>query len=167
MKTYCKKNLIEIKELIKKLNTKVYTQKLRSLSEASLGQHVRHILEFYICLLNGLTPKIIIYDNRARNLLLETDINYACDSIDRTCKQLENIPEDVPLTVKGNYSSKDDLSVIQSTSLLRELAFCLDHSTHHQALIKIGLRELNLFDLIRSDFGVSSATIRHKIKCAQ
>jgi hypothetical protein len=42
------------------------------------------------------------------------------------------------------------------------LAYCLEHTIHHQALIKIGLMELNLIHLIDQHFGVAPATIRFK-----
>lgn len=56
---------------------------------------------------------------------------------------------------------------INKTFINRELAYCLEHSIHHQALIKVGLKEQNIENLIDENFGVAPATIRHKQKCAQ
>ena len=48
------------------------------------------------------------------------------------------------------------------TSVDRELLYCLDHAIHHQALIKIGLKELQIADLVGDDFGVAYSTLRYR-----
>jgi len=40
--------------------------------------------------------------------------------------------------------------------------YCLDHAIHHQALIKIGLKELQIADLVGDDFGVAYSTLRYR-----
>ena len=44
----------------------------------------------------------------------------------------------------------------------RELLYCLDHAIHHQAFIKIGLKELQIADLVEDDFGVAYSTLRYR-----
>ena len=44
----CKENLQEIKTLIASVKEEQYQYKSQLLSDATIGQHVRHILEFYL-----------------------------------------------------------------------------------------------------------------------
>ena len=50
------------------------------------------------------------------------------------------------------------------SSFERELLYCLDHAIHHQALIKIGLKELHLSHLVSPDFGVAYSTLRYRAR---
>jgi hypothetical protein len=162
MKTYCKQNLEEIKLLLSLLSNKKYTHRARLLSGATIGEHVRHILEFYQSVLNGLDSKIINYDNRKRNLLIESDKEVAIQNIDFICSKLTVDMADESLVLVGNFSSLEGEESQIRTSLFRELAYCLEHSIHHQALIKVGLLELNKLSYIDHTFGLAPATIRYK-----
>jgi len=66
-----KSALLEIKKLTLVLSDEVYSSPLDILSGSSIGQHMRHIVEFYTCLLSQQQGQIINYDLRARNQLIE------------------------------------------------------------------------------------------------
>ncbi len=167
MKTYCKQNLEEIKGLMLQLSNAQYTYASKLLSDATIGQHVRHILEFYQSVMKGIDTKIINYDNRERNLLIETDKNVAIQIIDLINANLTLDIMDQPFILEGNFSSEPGKQTQIQTTLFRELAYCLEHSIHHQALIKVGLIELNSASFIDESFGLAPATIRYKKICAQ
>ncbi len=163
---FCKENLQEIKSLLNSLSNEQYTFKSKSLSGATIAEHTRHILEFYVCLMNGYSAGIINYDKRERDFRIQSDIGFAMFTIDKICSHLNFMKNDKKLILSGNFSSTNgQLKEIETTSE-RELAYCLEHSIHHQALIKIGLLELNLLQLINENFGVAPATIRYKEKLA-
>lgn len=167
MKTYCQENLNEIKKLLLLLTEEQYDHKSILLSQASIGQHVRHIIEFYQSVIFGLEGKMINYDNRKRNLLIETDSNYAVEIIDEINAFLKQDIIDEPIILEGNFCAEEDQEIKIQTSFLRELAYCLEHSIHHQALIKVGLLELDCLPYIDETFGIAPATIRHRKVCAQ
>lgn len=167
MITYCKENLQEIKQLIISLSKEQYTFKSRLLSGAAIGQHVRHILEFYTCLMNGVKTGTVNYDRRERNSELETDISCAIHRMDEICNSIGSIGNSEELILEGNFSSSKQKPVKIKTSFNRELAYCLEHSIHHQALIRIGLIEQGIENLITPGFGLAPATIRHREKCVQ
>ena len=48
-----KENLLQIRDLLENLTTDDYTATPRILSGATIGQHIRHILEFYLLLVSG------------------------------------------------------------------------------------------------------------------
>lgn len=162
MKNYCKINLSEIRSLLTCIEQTHYTKPLDFLSSATIGQHVRHILEFYQCLLDGEKTGTVNYDSRKRNLQLETDTLFAQQQLDEIVKLLNQLPLTTSVCLEGNYThEKNEISIVETT-FGRELAYCLEHSIHHQALIKIGLKELKLEQLISENFGVAPATIRYK-----
>ncbi len=163
MVSYCKENLNEIKEMIGSIESSHYTYKSSLLSNSSIGQHVRHILEFYICLIEGESTKVVNYDKRKRNLTIETDLNFTIEVIQSITAKLDSLAgQDFPLTLEASFDNKSNELLVIPSSFSRELAYCLEHSIHHQALIKIGLIELNCCDNINSNFGVAPATIKHK-----
>ena len=48
----CIENLRELKHVLLDLEDDAYATSFDLLSNASIGQHVRHVLEFYLCHLN-------------------------------------------------------------------------------------------------------------------
>jgi hypothetical protein len=70
--------------------------------------------------------------------------------------------EDYPLTLQGDFSENSVHHIQLLSSFHRELAYCLEHSIHHQALIKIGLIELGALHLIDESFGVAPATLKFR-----
>jgi hypothetical protein len=162
MIVYCKENLQEIKQLIAILTDIQYTHASPMLANASIGQHVRHILEFYICLRNGASVGVINYDNRERDLRIEENRDFALFSIDKICSNINLLTSVAEVKLEGNFSSEDGAVSVIRTFINRELAYCLEHSIHHQALIKVGLLEQNLAHLIPSYFGLAPSTLRYR-----
>ncbi|MDI1356310.1 MAG: DinB family protein [bacterium] len=161
-------NLLEIKNLLNGLNADQYNRKLEILSEASIGQHVRHILEFYQCLFKGKESKIVNYDARQRDLMLETNLQFATNTIEEIVIALKEVKCDFTVTFVADYSviENQNATNIQS-SFYRELAYNLEHSIHHQALIKVAITEMELTSLVKDNFGYAPSTIRHIKVCAQ
>lgn len=162
MKSYCQENMMEIKNVLLLLSDEYYIHKSIFLSQSTIGQHVRHIIEFYQNVIDKKMLKKINYDNRIRNILIETNREYAISIIEEMVKKLTLEDQDYSLILEGNFCSKGKNLIQIQSSLFRELAYCLEHSIHHQALIKIALMELNKEDIISDSFGLAPATIRHK-----
>lgn len=167
MKAYCQENLNEIKKVLQQLTNEQYQFPSHTLFGATIGQHVRHILEFYQSALNGLKTNIVNYDNRKRNLLIETETDYAIKIIDEINVSLKQISFDKFLILEGDFCAEEGEQIKLQTSFYRELAYCLEHSIHHQALIKVGLLELESLSFIDDTFGLAPATIRYRKLCAQ
>lgn len=162
------KNLAEIKDLLRGLSQEQYGRKLEILTNASIGQHVRHILEFYQCLFKGEQSKEVNYDARERDLKLETDVYFSINALDDIINALLDVRSDFPVTFMADYSVlEDQKSDLIKSSFYRELAYNLEHSIHHQALIKIAITEMKLGKLVKETFGFAPSTIRHNNTCAQ
>jgi len=158
-------NLEELNEFLARLPEKEFTKKVELLGGSTIGQHIRHILEFYISLKNCKTGEIC-YDDRIRDKRLENELLFAQHSIETLIVELLKIDEDQQLFVKANHSLAQDFVSHLKSSLFRELAYALDHSTHHLAIIKLALKAENVILDLPPNFGIAPSTVRHKL-CAQ
>ncbi|MEN8769273.1 MAG: DinB family protein [Candidatus Arcticimaribacter sp.] len=145
-------------DLCQSLTPEQYTLKCKMLNGVSIAEHLRHSYEFYHCLLLGLSAKEINYENRLRDRNIEGNLAYAITRMIELKAQLESPLEDV----KMKLFSKEAQTNLVNTSFERELVYCLDHAVHHQALIKIGLKEQDLSHLVSQDFGVAYSTLRYR-----
>jgi len=163
MQIECKENLESIAFLLHKLTPAQYQHPSQFLSGATIGQHIRHILEFYTCLAQAFSTRDIVnYDQRKRSMCLENDPREAIGVISDhiTWLQSERIVGEIHLAAA--YATSSEKICRMPSSYQRELAYCLEHSIHHQALIKIGLLEQGLEDLIEPEFGVAPSTIKFR-----
>lgn len=129
------------------------------LSNATIGQHTRHIIELYQCLLNGYEAGLVCYDHRKRDVAIETNKTLAQRLMVEITQQTERPNKEMQLKAVYGDATAEELNV--STNYYRELAYNLEHTIHHMALIKVGLKELNI--IAASDtFGVASSTVRHR-----
>ena len=160
MKETCIYNLDDLSHLLLQMSNEEYSKSCQLLFGASIGQHTRHIIELYLELIQGIKKNEICYDNRIRNILFETKITATIEIIGFIKANIKLMKDDYT-KLKANYSNNEN-SIQLNTSIFRELAYNLEHSIHHQALIKIGLHELGKLDLINENFGVASSTIRFK-----
>ncbi len=168
MKTVAKENLYQLKDLLQKISKQKYIEKPEVLSGASIGQHIRHILEFYILLVSGSLSGIISYDKRKRDTRIEEDPEFAKHTIEQVLSGIDTLEENLPLKFDADYSVSGAYQNEIISSVGRELAYCIEHSIHHQALIKAGLIDLGLHDLTDEYFGVAYSTIRYRNSvCAQ
>ena len=168
MKKPAKENLEQIQNLLERLQTEDYTKKSKILSGATIGQHVRHILEFYLLLVTSSFSGKLSYDKRERNLQIETEPGFALGIISKLIKGLETLDENQPLIFEGDFTVEGEIPSATQSSVGRELAYCIEHSIHHQAIIKAGLISMGLCGSEYEQFGVAYSTIRYREnKCAQ
>lgn len=164
MKETAKDNLLQLKGLLETLDEAEYTMKHDILSGATVGQHMRHILEFYLLLVSGSFEGNISYDKRERNQKIETSLSFAVDTINLLIPALSLLKEKDPVELEADYTEYGSSVNIVQSSIGRELAYCLEHSIHHQALIKAGLIAAGLAHTVDINFGVAYSTIRYREK---
>ncbi|MFO8029591.1 MAG: hypothetical protein R6U28_07000 [Cyclonatronaceae bacterium] len=166
----CIENLNQLKDLLEVIPGEVYKRKSKFLSGATIGGHMRHILEFYTCLLDGVMQQsdapatcVVNYGKRARDVEIETWPEKALATIDFICEELSSVRH-WPETVcnEGQHDSATDTITRIRSSFDRELLYNLEHAIHHQAFIRVSLLEQDLEDLVDENFGVAPSTIRAK-----
>lgn len=155
-------NIEQIIQLLQQLNEGLYTQPITSLSNASIGAHVRHIIELYLELQNGYQSGLVNYDNRKRDYTIETNMDFAIQQLHNIINNLQ--PNNKNLLLQSCFVA--DESIETETNYYRELAYNIEHTVHHQALIKVGLLEISTVP-IANEFGVAAATLKYRNVCVQ
>lgn len=135
-----------------------YAQPIEALSGSSVGQHTRHIIEFYQCLIRQLPSGVVNYDLRQRDLSIETHPDHALARLDLVVAALEQMDMTLPVVVEADL----DGTVSVQSNAARELLYNLEHTIHHLAIIKIGLREVMPQLRLPDNFGVASSTVRFR-----
>lgn len=148
--------LTQLADLLRRLPVAAYREPLAVLHGHSTGQHTRHIVEFYQCLLNDLGTGVVNYDARLRNPLLEADPETALVTLRQIARQLEALPTEKPL-----HLETEECDPVPS-SLSRELCYLVEHTVHHLAILKIALNAAQPDFFIPETFGVAHSTMRHR-----
>ena len=156
--------LTQLSETLQQLTSEQYVQPVTTLFDATIGQHVRHIIELYIQLDKGYTSGVINYDQRKRHLLFETNLDHVNELLLKL-PLLLNKP-DKALKLELNYSERPDHLLTVDSNYYRELAYNLEHTIHHMALIRIGIHEIASVE-IPANFGVAHSTTQFRTTCAQ
>lgn len=134
---------------------------------ASVGQHTRHVIEFFQVLFAQADSGIVNYDKRMRNTLIEESTGYAANQIEEILNKLKSRPENFPIKLEVNYDLDcEDCNYVDST-FEREIIYTIEHTIHHMALIRIGIKSVAPDYNLAADFGVAVSTLRHKHECAQ
>ncbi|CAM3396282.1 DinB family protein [Flavobacterium longum] len=155
------KCLDELSGLLGQLTNETYAKPCPALSHASIGEHTRHILEMFQGLLNSYASGEVNYDNRRRDLLLQTDTACALSAI-ASVKMALGKP-DRKITLRQVIDG-EELSI--ESNYYRELLYNLEHCIHHQALIKVAVLQCDDV-LLGEEFGVARSTIEYRKQCAQ
>jgi uncharacterized damage-inducible protein DinB len=153
--------LHDLDSLLIQLSPEIYGQSLPVLSGATLGQHVRHVLEGYQSLARSLADGgLLDYEARPRDRRLETDLALARSVLREVKIKFAEVPPEQPLTLRHTHGTDAPLTV--PTNVGRELLYNVEHAIHHMALLRIGVEQAVPTIALPSHFGVASATIRHR-----
>lgn len=150
--------LLQLSNSINQLTNEQYQRPGKTLFNATIGQHVRHIIELYICLYTGYETGIVNYDKRKRDTRLEQDKDFANELMEMISHNLEK--PNKHLLLEANYEEEDTV-VNVPTNYYREIIYNLEHTVHHMALIRVGIREVSEIN-IPEDFGIASSTIKYR-----
>lgn len=158
----------QMTDLLRQLDNEVYTQALPVFNQSSIGQHFRHIINFYQCLLNTKTPNPVDYCQRERHTSIETECSTAISVLENIQQSVWHLPEDQPVMVLSDFSTDDDEQrTTIASSLGRELMYAYDHALHHLALVKIGLQVHFPNITLDPHLGVAPSTIKYQKKIAE
>lgn len=154
-------SLDELTNLLDQLSDESYSKPCQALSNSSIGEHTRHILEMFQCLEKSYDFGVLNYDNRKRNKRIEIETKFAKQCIfdvktalkkENKILFLEQLIDGLTFRIQSNY--------------YRELLYNLEHCIHHQALIKVAVLQYENIEL-NENFGVARSTIEYKKKCVQ
>jgi hypothetical protein len=158
----CLTILSQLENALSQISDHDFSRPSRVLSNSTMGQHLRHTLEFFICLQSGFEKGVVNYDKRAHDKLIESDKFIALSSIQRIKTFVQSKNEDQPLKLEVGYEKHSEDCVTIETNYFRELTYNIEHAVHHMAIMKIGIREVADYVTLPPDFGIAVSTIRHK-----
>lgn len=153
----------QIVGVLERMEAEEYAKPLDIYNGSSLGQHFRHIFDFYDCLLRGITTDSVDYANRKRNPIIENDPKAAKEMFTGILDQIKGLDETLSLSVRADFlAGEQSIRPKLDSSVGRELMFTYDHAIHHLAIIKIGLQTAFPHIELDEDFGVAPSTIKHR-----
>jgi hypothetical protein len=140
-----------------------YTRKEEGPWGSSIGAHYRHILDHFLCLIEGLWDYQINYDHRSRNRDIETSVEVARFTTQEILRALQAIPLDVlhhdcAVTYSVGYGDCNTQSACSTVA--RELMFSVGHAIHHYAIVRLlcSLRAVTL----PNEFGMAPSTLKYQ-----
>lgn len=153
--------LNQLTQVISQLSNEKYAEPLSIFEGSSIGQHCRHIVEFYQCFFDGVMQNQINYDARKRDYEIETNLDKTIQKIDGIVGQLYET-SDLEGSISLDVSTSSNALEIIESNAHRELFYLLEHTVHHLALIKIGLiSNFNEIEIPKY-FGIAASTIQYR-----
>lgn len=149
--------------LLGRLSDTTYSTMPVGLAPHKAGSHLRHILEFYECFLEGVESAHIDYDARRRDEAVERSRSAATARILSIMHRLETMPAlrcDGAVWVRMEDADPSEVrdSFLMS-SVSRELQTLSSHTIHHFALIAVTLLAHGV--AVEPGFGMAPSTLRH------
>jgi len=152
----------QLTEVIEQLDDEEFVCPVPSLNGATMGQHIRHTLEFFVCLKDGYESGFVNYDKREHAKEIEGSRINALKLISSLQLFLDEGPSDKRFILEASYNPESNSTQQVTTSFYRELVYNVEHAIHHMALVKVGLRELCPHIKIPSGFGIAVSTIKYR-----
>jgi hypothetical protein len=155
---------LQLSGSINHLDGNQYNYVCKNLSGNTIGQHVRHIIEMFQCLETGYHTGEVDYEKRKRDRKIETDNVLACELLSEIIQKLGTVNRNLFLLTY--YDDKGNEPERIATNYFRELAYNLEHTIHHMALIRVGLREIGDIP-VDDSYGVAASTIKYRRQCVR
>jgi hypothetical protein len=150
------KTLSKTKSLLVSINDDILSNTSVSPYYSSIGSHIRHILDFYNCILNIDLDKKIDLTDRSRDKKVEHCCGKATDYLNLITGRLKNIDYEV----KDTVFVTDDLGlgkIEMPYTLAAVLSQANSHTIHHFAIINYILDRLGIL-MNDDDFGYNPST---------
>src|SRR5687768_5499753 len=150
---------VQLSETIRQLSPSQYIQQCGNLGNNTIGQHVRHVIELFQCLEAGYPDSSVNYEKRKRDIAIETDKELALELLQDIYVNLNKPDKELVLHAAYNEITPEPISI--PTNYFREVAYNLEHTIHHMALIRVGIKEVSDI-ILPEEFGVASSTVKHR-----
>ncbi len=151
------KNLLSCIELLTQLTDDEYSNQSVPPYQASIGGHVRHVLDVFQCIFNGIDNHEIDLTQRERNLQTEQEVAVGIAYCNRVISELERFKN---IDLNQMVYVIDDLGlgkVRQVYTIGAALMQAHSHAIHHFASMGYIISQLNL-ELPSKTFGVNPTT---------
>jgi hypothetical protein len=144
-----------------RLSEEVYARPLAGVFTGSLGAHYRHILEHFLCLIEGIRTGEVNYDQRRRDPQLESSLMQARLVTEALMDDFRLSPDTLQqeclVSYRVAYGESREEAV--PSNVAREIMFCVGHAIHHYAILKLLCAGAGV-DL-PCEFGIAPSTLKH------
>lgn len=151
-------------DLLERVDDVTYSSAPPALPQHKAGSHLRHILEFFECFLDGVESLHVDYDARRRDQQVERSRAAALARIHNIMLRLQSTPalhSDGVLFVRAEDADSLGLAdPFTISSVSRELVVLSSHTIHHFALLAVTL-QMHGFQ-VHGDFGVAPSTLTYR-----
>jgi len=138
-----------------------YSKPVDVFNNSTIGQHFRHTLEFFNCLIEGYDKGLISYDKRGHDKTIETNKGLAIALIEKAKFFISSCDMQKPIKLEVNYGLENKEDVLINSNMNREVMYNIEHAIHHMAIIKIGLQVICPYVELPHGFGVAVSTLRY------
>ncbi|OSY87723.1 hypothetical protein WH52_09850 [Tenacibaculum holothuriorum] len=151
------KNLLRGVKLLNSISDEEYSNNTIPPYYSSIGCNMRHILDVFSCIFNGLESGRVDFSDRERNTLAEQETRAGIVYFEKVLNQLYKLnPDDFDKII----SVTDDLGtgkVTASYTVGSALIQAHSHAIHHYASIGFIINQLGI-ELPDADFGYNPTT---------
>ncbi|MFC4701450.1 DinB family protein [Glaciecola siphonariae] len=148
--------------LLDGLSNTEYQKVIKPHFPSSVGAHIRHVIDHFLALINGVEQGHINYNVRHRHNNVEQSVDAGVKALEEISTWLSRIDESLceqSVLVTSEIDVSHTKSATCKSSVERELVFASSHAIHHYALIRIICAMQN--KSIPEFFGYAPATITH------
>ncbi|MDO6674644.1 DinB family protein [Tenacibaculum sp. 1_MG-2023] len=156
------KNLQRGIKLLEAINDEQYSDTSIPPYYSSIGANMRHILDVFVCIFNGLDKKCVDFSDRERNQLAEQKTEFGIVYFKEVIEQLYCLETEDFDTI---ISVTDDLGtgkVTANYTLGSALIQAHSHAIHHFASIGFIINQLGI-ELPDADFGYNPTTPKKEL----
>jgi len=149
----------QAKEFLLGLTAENYQVVIKPHFASSAGTHMRHILDHYLALQDGLNQGLVNYNKRNRYSSSESCPKAALlewQKVEQWLKEVSQLDADKPLTVECETSINKTQNTLTQSTLARELVFVTSHAIHHFSLLAVINSLLGNKDEV--NFGIAPST---------
>jgi hypothetical protein len=132
------RQLQQLRSLLEWLPAPVYQARPAPRVSGTIGGHVRHCLDHVAALVSSRDAGELFYDRRQRGTLVESDPDAAIDAIDRLMDGIGRLAGSLNRPVDVfSMLDRHGVDVAARSTVAREVAFVVHHTTHHFAIIAL------------------------------
>lgn len=166
--TATEQTLASLSRFLDQVKPEEYTRKIDLFNGSTVGEHTRHIIEFYQCIQKYNHTGAINYDKRERDRMIQEDPEMALLAVQRILEDVKQMNPDQEIELQVSYDLQSSAFDTVKSNLKREIVYNLEHAIHHMALIKVGVLIVAPHIQLEAEFGVAPSTVKYKQGiCAQ
>ena len=127
---------------------------------STAGGHVRHVIEHYQAVLSARETGELNYEQRARDLRIENEVEHAIEALGQIERGLMRLSASGADDVMLRLAAETTEGGVLVTSLARELEFLVSHTVHHYALVAVLAHAHGV--IMPADFGMAPSTLKYR-----